>query len=635
VFPIDRKGFQVITKLATVFAVVIACLPRPAAAEPHELPTFELPPRNGVPDASTWAVAPSRPTLVAPTSPTVQPRALAGQCIQVRVLVVIYTNTAGGTVTQPQIEKLRSEVAQGQTFYWRNSRATCFLKISYEIIDDYKEIDEFWQLGPNAYWMTFWDTDGDGRSVEQDLRDRGVTNNQYSAVFNYYAWGQNGYAAAYGGAAYGVDVGFLGQTAYAAVPLCWDPETNDWYFIHEFHHELDSMFHYSGHPEYPHADVPQQLPGDFGEGYDFNAFILRTWPQAYWLELAAPWGTVIQVADVDSDGLPDSDIELPVTETSFGSSVLSADTDSDRLTDLGELAAGIFVGSNPNGGDTDADSILDGFDKYPLYSIDEYTPRGTRTIDGSIEAAWHVLGSPLANNPQPGFTPSIRTNWDPNYLYIAISINRSAYVRLYLDAENNGWWHGRDNYEIYYDPQSRAFQVRIWDCTGASPTWNYGLVSGVGYASTGSHGNYQMEFRIPASATTGLLPGNDDRIGLRVVYYVSGLEASAFEKDSFADLVLVDTNSWSRCETVAEAKTKPDRQAIELVGKTVSAVFLGSFYIQEDDRSSGVKVVSNASVAEGDRVRVIGVLGTSAGEGKGERQLENAVVDKLTASSSQ
>ena len=608
----------------------------------HELPAYELPPRNGSPDVSTWAIAKPEPLVgQRTTKPVTSLLTAVTQCTRVRVLVVVYTNTAGGTATQAQIDKLKTEVEEARLFYWRNSHMKCYLEVSYLIIDEYKPISDFWEVWPNAYWM------GPG-PVEPDLRERGMTTNQFSSVINFYAWGQNGYGAAFGGGAYGVNA-ILGCAAYVGIPFCWDPNTNDWFFIHEFHHTLDSMWDASGYPAYPHADLPIELPGDFGEGYDFNAFILRTWPVDRWVALSAPWANPMTITDTDGDGVPDSGDIYPLSEAVLNSDPVLADTDSDELSDLGEAMAGIFTSSSSRDADSDHDGISDGLDRYPIYRIEEFTPFGTRRIDDVIESGWHVLGYPLTV-PYLRFTASIRTNWDSDSLYLAFVINEYAKVHIYLDANNDGWFHGKDNYEIIVNPSlaipAQVEKAHIWDCSPeAVQTYGGAIWDDDSRYTAGrivkesdirrcctpwiSGAGYNIELAIPKNSTTQLLPGHGDRIGLRVTYdSVNGIwsaQAQAFERDVFVDLVLVNASGWKRDAKISTSKARADGQVVDLIGKTVSAVFDGMFYVQEEDRSSGIKVTSDVPVAIGDKVRVIGQLATNAGE----RELQALVVEKL------
>ncbi len=62
--------------------------------------------------------------------------------------------------------------------------------------------------------------------------------------------------------------------------------------------------------------------------------------------------------------------------------------------------------------------------------------------------------------------------------------------------------------------------------------------------------------------------------------------------------------------TIGEAKLFPDNDSVLLANKVVTAVVSGGFYMEEADRSAGIKVQSTASVNIGDVVRVEGSLVT-------------------------
>ena len=104
---------------------------------------------------------------------------------QLDVLVVVYTHTVDGIFTDTA--GLQREIEESEIFYWRNSHLRLDLAVDVLWIDEYKELDEFWELWPNAYWLTFWDGDDDGNSVTQDLYDRGISDDQYDGVIVYYA----------------------------------------------------------------------------------------------------------------------------------------------------------------------------------------------------------------------------------------------------------------------------------------------------------------------------------------------------------------------------------------------------------------------------------------------------------------
>ncbi|MDH7602047.1 MAG: hypothetical protein QHI38_07855, partial [Armatimonadota bacterium] len=76
---------------------------------------------------------------------------------------------------------------------------------------------------------------------------------------------------------------------------------------------------------------------------------------------------------------------------------------------------------------------------------------------------------------------------------------------------------------------------------------------------------------------------------------------------------------------IAEATDNPDGTVVIIdQPKIVTGVFGSVFYIQEPDRTRGLRIESNASVALGDLVRVAGRLAVS----DGERCLRDAEVVK-------
>jgi hypothetical protein len=476
--------------------------------------------------------------------------------IELDVLVVICTNTAGGSVDPDEIAKLKEEVTQAEEFFWRNSRLKLDLNISYLIIDRYISIDEFWEVYEGGYWLGCW-------SIERDLRNSSIVDNQYDGIVVFYGWGENEYGAAFGGGTYGVDFGFLGKTGYTAIPLCWDPDTYDWFFIHEFNHQVDSMFEASGLREYPSSDIPWELKGDFGENYDFNAYILRSWPVENWFKLIPPWGRIIEAEDNDQDGVPDGVPGLTITEAILGSNNSSYDSDNDGLSDLEEVIAGIYSGSDPLNPDTDGDGIIDGIDPYPLYPIKIHhniINRKDIVIDGELEGDWDLFID-YFNYAATEFSAPIYVNWNEEYLFIAFKIKgRYARPQIYLDAANDGWFHGRDNYEIIIDPSGNRVELaHIWDCSNeiigkiGYPMWdddaNYPFdpiinESDIIVGCSGSdEEGYVVEVAIPRSPRSGLTL-KDGKIGLRFIFHyidrVGGVWATVFEHETFCD-ICIDT----------------------------------------------------------------------------------------------
>ena len=66
--------------------------------------------------------------------------------------------------------------------------------------------------------------------------------------------------------------------------------------------------------------------------------------------------------------------------------------------------------------------------------------------------------------------------------------------------------------------------------------------------------------------------------------------------------------------SIFETKSLPNGSAVRLVDVLVSGVFDGFFYVQEPDRSSGIRVGSTVAVQIGDTVAVTGAIGTTLSE---------------------
>gem|GEM_PF-6799657 len=66
--------------------------------------------------------------------------------------------------------------------------------------------------------------------------------------------------------------------------------------------------------------------------------------------------------------------------------------------------------------------------------------------------------------------------------------------------------------------------------------------------------------------------------------------------------------------TIAQAKSLPDGTVVQLANKTVSAGTPSCYWIEESDRSCGIRVNSNTLLPVGKRVTVIGTLTTREGE---------------------
>ncbi len=456
--------------------------------------------------------------------------------LSVDVLLVIYTNYYLDTVDQAETDVILDEITEARNFYARNSRCRFNVNIAgVEIIDREQSLDEHWLVAPpGGYWLPFWEVDG-VNSVRNDLYARGYIDNQFAAVFVFYAWKQTDTAyAAYGGGAYGVDVGFMGRTAYAAVPLCWDPTTNDWLFVHEFHHQLDDMFRASGLPEYPHADIPGDYDGVYDDGYSFNGWMLRDWPRDNWGLMSPLWGTVYTFEDADFDTLPDNEPFLVIDEARFGSSNAAVDTDSDGLNDLDELSVGYLESGNPNDMDTDSDSLFDGEDKYPVDPVVPCLFPGTIEIDGIVDNPSLPWQSSFGTEDPSDVSVEFYGAYTDSGLFMAFQVTDDTIsspwndpwwndgIRVRIDAVSDGFWaHGWDNYQIIISPTGPAFDpLRRIEIIGPDGSIDTSTVPSTdlsaAYSSQGS--GYVIEFFLKTNTGSGftISPGDSIRMQLDV-----------------------------------------------------------------------------------------------------------------------
>lgn len=474
------------------------------------------------------------PAEIVPAPPPVRVVLPSDGYLSVDVLLVIYTHYYLDTVEQAEIDVLLDEVTEAREYYARNSRCRLNVNIAgVEIIDREQSLDEHWLVvPPGGYWLPFWEVDG-VNSVRNDLYARGYVDNQFAAVFVFYAWEQTDTAyAAYGGAAYGVDVGFMGRTAYAAVPLCWDPSGNDWLFVHEFHHQLDDMWRASGLDEYPHADIPGDYDGVYDDGYSFNGWMLRDWPRDNWGLMSPLWGTVLDFVDVDGDTLPDDDLFLIIDEARFGSHPGLHDSDVDGLADLDELSVGYLKSSDPNMADSDGDLRLDGEDKYPIDPVVPYLLPGEFSVDGIVDAPTPAWLCSFGTEDSSDAWVEFSARYADSGLFMVFQVTDDMVVtpwddpwwddgiRVRIDATSDGFLaHGWDNYQIIISPRGSAFdplrRIEIIRPDGGIDTAIVPPTDLNAVYSNQSDG-YVIEFFLRANPGAGLIISPTDSIRLQL-----------------------------------------------------------------------------------------------------------------------
>jgi len=480
-------------------------------------------------------------------------------------LVVIYTNTAGGSFSAQQVELLKRQSRDTASFIWRHSRFKMHLDLTIVVIDTFKDLSEFTLNEFGGYWLSPTDNDGDGSSVEADILALGYTSGQLGSINYLWAHNNGQLPLAYGGLGGGM-CWSLGCTGITMNPIFdygpgWDGLFNA--FPHEMQHTLDFLLEWNGHAEYFNPDQLWRIPGACGSGASAWVQGMARFPPGGWLDISSPWARSVQTLDQDGDGLPDDGEGLLLSEMSFGSSASSADTDSDGLSDIAEAAAGLWRTANPREPDTDNDGLWDGGDNEPLYEIAPQVLEKTLPIDGN-PADWDHLTSYMEWTTSPiDFT--VYSNWDPDYLYLMFRLDRYAGISLQLDINGDGWFHGKDNYEMAIDPSfgGSIDRVEVWDASEETiaahgfPMWdsdpNYPggrLVTkaSLGFRARDEGTGFLAQLAIPKNEKTAFNPRRGQRVGLRMrLHYIDRYPeryAQLFEDEDFAYYHLWDDSPY-------------------------------------------------------------------------------------------
>ena len=362
------------------------------------------------------------------------------------VLVVIYTSG----LTREQVETAKVAIAFAREFYWRNSLAQLNLNTS---------IMEISTFAPDLPFPTM-------APIEDDLRQRGITDNEYSGIFVAAVdhMPGRGLQGCFGGFV------LLGMTAGGYCPIFggfYHTPDPAWTFIHEFQHALDfvivggsgdfDMLH--GHPYEDYCAVRRQFPSgvDFGTHFDWQGGLLRLF--THYAELQEPWNRPIIVTDSDGDGLPDDDVNVAVDEARLGTDPFSPDSDNDGLDDLAEFSAAVFRGTDPLDRDTDDDGRRDGKDPFPLYVASPRlrAAKAPVAIDGMLsERSWQLLTEGVRQHgltQHAGLEAALYATWDSQAFYLAIETSElPGFVDIQLDASGtNGPWLGADFFYLRAD----------------------------------------------------------------------------------------------------------------------------------------------------------------------------------------
>ncbi|MFO0984258.1 MAG: hypothetical protein U1E76_21470 [Planctomycetota bacterium] len=325
------------------------------------------------------------------------------------VLVPIYRGRAGGAGDAQVLEALE----WSRRFYYRHSHGRLNLALTPLIIDRGAPDTR----GPSMF------------AIEDDLRARGVGDDWYDAVHVI----ADNLSGCWGGF---VILGHTGGSFGSACAVPFPPgllarEAVAWSFAHELMHSLAlviaqgsgnlKMWSHHFPDNYP---LPDGITLDVGPHLDGLAKVLAAFDG--YDAFKPPWDGYIEVVDTDRDGLADQDARLPIDEARLQTDPTEADTDHDGLSDLDELAAGLYQGSDPRNADTDGDGEVDGKDRFPLAAF-----------SGTIRFSDAAPVAPSARQAHLLATVGaveIHAWWDLASLSFELRLPRACEVLVHLDG---------------------------------------------------------------------------------------------------------------------------------------------------------------------------------------------------------
>jgi len=476
------------------------------------------------------------------------------QYLRLNLVAAVFTNTTqerfanldGARQPCPpeMVERMKREMEETRRFYWVNTGLRLLLDVDYLITDEFIATPN-----DNAYGVGY--TEGDEALLRQLVEQAGKSLNDYDGrlfISMEKLWDENGkrwwYPASGGGTIGPEGEPGMGKSAWKG------GSHNGWLYCHEFGHQLDALYHHSHGPEYlfNHPQPWDDTAHRHGEHYDANAWLLWEWagyvtrdhqarpflpPSLGFRYLMNRWGRVVQTADADNDGIPDDAPETPLDEKRFGSSPQAADTDGDGLSDLLEVMAcewveyglgEIWAGEperhrcDPTNPDTDGDGVPDGQDPYPLYPIDPNVRQGKL--------------QPFVALRDKAYQAEFLLGWDEEFLTLGMTAAEApAEMRIMLDADDDGWFRGGDNYLLTVRPEgglgTGGDRHTNADGTLAAAFHNCAVqdrwpffdptrlqADEVRFEQTAAEGSYAMTIQVPRNPANGLELVAGEKVGL-------------------------------------------------------------------------------------------------------------------------
>ncbi|MEZ5338205.1 MAG: hypothetical protein R3F46_08040 [bacterium] len=352
------------------------------------------------------------------------------------------------------------QMDEGRQFYWRNSRFNCIINYEWEFVEEPVLRSSIANDEGPYYSPVDHPAYGDDRD-------------NYDGLFQIYRLFQYDAATKHmqrvpggGGFTWGADAetGKCGWSWWAHPPrghYCG----SDWLMVHEFGHQLDSLFEQSGHPEvwFNHLAPELSNTARFGEHFDANAFILRRIRETDWEDLA--WGRTLEFVDDDGDFVPLNTPYFHNTEIPFDYHFApytdpydeDRDTDHDGVDDRTELLASngnreghgeerswFMPIQDPEDQDTDGDGLLDGEDPYPTLADFDSIPSAESGMTGLINCGPAADADSFSLELQYTLEQKLEIWLSTS----ALEWEQGRRFKLMLDLDNNGWFVGNDNYRF-------------------------------------------------------------------------------------------------------------------------------------------------------------------------------------------
>jgi hypothetical protein len=227
-----------------------------------------------------------------------------------------------------------------------------------------------------------------------------------------------------------------------------------------------------------------------------------------------------------------------------------------------------------------------------LYAVDPQIAYRTHDVDGN-PSQWDIFVAGLTEQ-NAALAASVAINWDQDFLYIMVVEDRYAGMRILIDADNDGWFHGKDNYQLlgvdpsYRDPTSPhiILLAHIWDCSDeiiaarGSCMWDNEpdhpggrLVreSDIARYARPYGSGFLLQLAIPRNTTTGMGLVSGEEIGLLVTFEDLGGRGNTYGR-------LWEEDAWVRFVLApARDTTSPDSHVNGLPPITCSTPFVVSW----------------------------------------------------------